>query len=158
MIIIYHTFWTPVYDMLHAQDDFSRLGLAAGQVSDNQPLNYHNGLKPVKPDADSLKSETTCEADETYRPVNFIPDEVYVLIRNRELSGCKQHESAQVVGSMETESFAIPLPSESVFEPMRCMLESPHPPKRFYRTFWRSLTRRMVQRKKERVFSAEEPC
>jgi hypothetical protein len=131
-----------------AQDDFSSLGIAYGQDAESQLLEYHHGLKSVERSA-SGDSGSACEADEIYRPVNFIPDEVYKLIQNWELSHLKQQESAQAVDSMETESFTIPLPGESIFEPMRCMLESAHPPKRFYLTFWRSITWRIFQRKKE---------
>ncbi len=131
-----------------AQDDFSSLGLASGQDADSQPLDYHHEFKTVERSA-SGDSKSACEADEIYRPVNFIPEEVYELIRNWELSYLKQQENAHAVDSMETESLLHPLPNDSLFEPMRSMLDSAHPPKRFFRTFWRSLTRRIVQRKKE---------
>ncbi len=63
---------------LLAQDDFSFLGF--GQDTGNQVLDDYDGLAPVERagDGDSLKSQ----ADEIYRPVKFIPSEVYEMIRN----------------------------------------------------------------------------
>ncbi len=132
---------------LLAQDDFSS-GLAADHDADGQPLvDFHevttteNGVLP--------KSESSCEADEIYRPVNFIPDEVHALIRIWELARLRQQESADAVDSMEIESATDSQAKEHVFEPIRCLTETaPPPPKLFHRTFWRSLTRRMVQRMK----------
>ena len=144
---------------LLAQDDFSCLGLAAGQDADSQPLELYDGCNHGFPSVeraesgDSLKSESCCEADELYRPVNFIPDEVYELIRNWELAYQKQQESNQAIDSMDTDTaFSDSRSSESIVEPMRCMSVL-QPPKRFYRTFWRSVTRRIVQREKENAFS-----
>ena len=132
-----------------AQDDFSSLGLAAGQDADSQPLETYDGLPPIERagSVESLKSEAVCEADECYRPVNFIPEEVYMLIKNWESAYLQRHES-QVVESMDTESSTDPRSSESIFEPFRCISVS-QPPKRFYRTFWRSAARRMLQLDKQ---------
>ena len=92
-----------------------------------------------------MKSESACEADEICRPVNFIPDEVYELIRKWELAYLQQQESAQTIDSMDTESTTDHRLNESIYEPMRLMSISEPPPKRFYRTFWRSVTRRILQ-------------
>ncbi len=137
--------------VLLAQDDFSCLGLAAGQDADSQPLEFYDGLHTFVERAesgDSLKSESGCEADELYRPVNFIPDEVYEMIRNWERAYQKQQETTQAIDSMDTEAFNDSRSSESIFEPMRCM-SVPQPPKRFFRTFWRSATRRILRLEKE---------
>jgi hypothetical protein len=138
--------------VLLAQDDFSCLGLAAGQDADSQPLDFCDGLHTSVGRAesgDSLKSsESGCEADELYRPVNFIPDEVYEMIRNWELTYQKQQEATQAIDSMDAEAFNDSRSSESIFEPMRCMSVL-QPPKRFYRTFWRSATRRILRLEKE---------
>jgi hypothetical protein len=140
---------------LLAQDDFSSLGLAAtGQDADGQALDIFHEFSTADRagSAGSRKSDATCEADEIYHPVNFIPEEVYEMIRNWESSYIKQQEIAQAVDSMDMESFTNSQARESYYEPMRCMLESVEsapPPKRFFRTFWRSLTRRVVQHQKE---------
>ena len=96
---------------------------------------------------DSQKSAMGNEKDESYRALNFIPAEVYELFRTWKLSYYKRQE---IVDSMETESFTSA--GESSFEPMRCMLGPMAPPKRFYRTFWRALTLRVVRREKELAF------
>ncbi len=101
---------------------------------------------------DSLESEPSCEATEIYRPVNFIPDEVYELIRNWEVAYLKQHESIQAVDSLDTEASNDSLSNESIFEPTRLLMSATvAPPKRFYRTFWRSLARRTLQLEKENL-------
>ena len=153
---------------LLAQEDFSCLGLAAGQDAENQPLDDYDefgtveradGLATVERagSGDSMKSESACEADEIYRPVNFIPDEVYELIRNWERTYHTQQESVHVVDSMEMESSLTGAQaSESVYEPMRCVPVSEPPPKRFFRTFRRSVTRRLVVLEKKGTLSKQE--
>jgi hypothetical protein len=142
---------------LHAQDDFSSLGI--GPDTSWQPLDGYDGLAPVERDGsvDSLKSQSPCEADEMYRPVNFIPDEVYELIRNWERSYSKQKEVASAVVFMDSESFTDSQSRENVFEPMRSVLAFEPPPKRFYRTFWRSATRRILQLEKKKALRREIP-
>ncbi len=133
------------------QDDFSSLGLAAtSENACSQVLDGDYWFTPSQhpKGGDSLKGEPTFEDGESYRPANFIPDEVYELIRNWELTYYKQQEVAHSVDSMETDTNS----RDSVFEPLRPMLGSAPPPKRFYRTFWRSLTRRAVQCEKESTF------
>jgi hypothetical protein len=41
--------------------------------------------------------------------------------------------------------------SESYLEPMQCVSESEPPPKRFFRTFWRSVTRRILQHQENKA-------
>ena len=132
---------------LLSQDDFNCLGLAAGQDADCQPLDDYYGFTTVERPAsvDSLKSESTCKADKIYRPVDVLPDEVYELIRNWELAHRKRQELKQVVESMDMEASTDSQSSESVLEPMRCVSVVQPPPKRFFRTFWRSVTRRILQ-------------
>jgi hypothetical protein len=133
------------------QDDFSCLGLAAGQDAGSQPLDDYAGFATVEgaENGGSLKSDPVREANEVYHPVNFIPKEVYELIQNWELAYLKKQESIQAFDSMETESSSDFVSSESIFEPTRFMSVSQAPPKRFYRSFWRSVTRRIIQLEKE---------
>ena len=127
-----------------AQDDFSLLELAAGQ--DANTSQQHGFTSIVRAaSGDSMKSVSSCDADvETFRPVNFIPDEAHELIQNWELSLIRHKEVASTVDSEEIEPI---ITMQSLYEPMRFM-ESPPPPKRFHRTFWRSLTRRIYQLEK----------
>uniref|UniRef100_A0A7S0MKX0 Uncharacterized protein n=1 Tax=Cryptomonas curvata TaxID=233186 RepID=A0A7S0MKX0_9CRYP len=136
---------------LLAQDDFSCLELATCPDAESQSLDYYAGLTTVERagSGDSSKSESACGADEIYLPVNFIPDEVYELIRNWELAYLQQHEPIQANDFMDTESSTDPRSSESIFEPMRLMSVSEPPPKRFFRTFWRSVTRRILRLEKQ---------
>jgi hypothetical protein len=133
------------------QEDFSALALAVSsfnaysQMLDDDSYSF----MPVERagSGDSQKGAMDNEEGEIYQAVNFIPAEVYELIRTWELSYYKRQE---ILDSMDTESF--PNAAESVFEPTRCMLGPMAPPKRFYRTFWRALTLRAVQRGKEIAF------
>jgi hypothetical protein len=136
---------------LLAQDDFSCLKLASGQDVEHQLFDGYDGFTTIvrAGSGDSLKSEPSCEATEIYRPVNFIPDEVYELIRNWEVAYLKQHGLIQAVDSTDKEASNESLSNESIFEPTRLMSASVAPPKRFYRTFWRSLAWRTLQFKKE---------
>ena len=143
---------------LLAQGDFGSLGLAAGQDTDCQPLHDCHEFTAVerRAIADSLKSESTCKSDEVFRPVNFIPDEVYELIRNWELAHRKRQELKQVVESMDMEASTDSQSSESVLEPMRCVSVVQPPPKRFFRTFWRSVTRRILQLEQRSAMASSE--
>ncbi len=87
-----------------AQSDFSALGLAVGQIADCQPLDTVHGLTTVeRPRSfDSLKSGSTCEADEI-TSINSFPDEVYELIRTWELAFHKNQAIHRESGSMEME-------------------------------------------------------
>jgi hypothetical protein len=136
---------------LLAQDDFSCLKLAAGQDVEPRPLDGYDGFTSIESagSGDSLKSVPACESNEIYRPVNFIPDEVYELIRNWEVAYLKQQESIQAIDLMDTDMSGDSRPSENIFEPTRLMPVSEAPPKRFYRTFWRSVTRRIIQLERE---------
>jgi hypothetical protein len=134
-----------------AQDDFSALGLAAAPDADSHLLNdYHAFTTIDRPaSADSLRSESACKAEEMFCPVNFIPDEVYEMIRTWETSYLKQQEIDHAVNSMKMESIVNPQCSEIDRDTMRYIPEIAPPPKRFFRTFWRSVARRMVQRDKQ---------
>ena len=74
------------------------------------------------------------------------------MIRNWELAYHKQQELKQtVLESMTTKAFTdskSTKSNESDVEPMRLMSVAQPPPKLFFRTFWRSVTRRIVQHEK----------
>ena len=137
---------------LLVQDDFDCLELDVDRNADTQPLNEFKAIDRAG-SGDSLKSESICEADEMFQPVDFIPDEIFELIRSWELAYLQRHESSQVVVSMDMEMSTDPQSNESIFEPMRLTSVPEPPPKRFYRTFWRSVTRRILRREKERALN-----
>ena len=130
------------------QADFSSLGLVGVHDTDIRPLDGFQELKAVQHagSTDSLKSVKQCGVDESYRPINFISDEACELIWNWERSYLKQQETNHSVDTLDVESITNSL--QCVFEPMRSMSESKPPPKRFYRTLWRLLTRRILEHEK----------
>ncbi len=137
--------------ILPAQDDFRSLWLAADHDADSQTfIDFHElSTADSTGSGDSPKSESSCESGEIYRLVNFIPDEVYELFWIWELARLRQQESADAVDSMDTISVNYVQANQYVLELIRCLTETAPPPsKRFHNTFWRSLTRRMVQRMK----------
>ena len=102
---------------------------------------------------DAMKTEPACEADQTFRPVNFIPVEVYTLIRTWELAQAhQQRKPNQAIDStMDTDSLSDYQSGESVMQPMLSISVSEAPPKRFYRTFWRSRALRILQVEREKI-------
>jgi hypothetical protein len=127
------------------QDDFTALGFGAGQDDDLRHLDNIQGLPIAAERAGSpsaFKSGIACRVDESYRPINFISDEVCEMIRNWELSYLKKQEAALVIDAMEMESSTF-VQSETI----SCVSEPP--PKRFYRTFWTSLMRKVLQRQED---------
>ena len=123
---------------LLAQDDFSCLGLAAGQDAlaedaDIQPLECHRGLNHAACGG-SLKAETQCGVEDLDSQENSM---VYHL---------KRQNNAHTIEPTDMHL----KDGDSVFEPMRLMWKNPAPPpKLFYGTFWRSLARKIVQLKKD---------
>ena len=83
---------------------------------------------------------------ETYVPVNVIPQAVYAMIAAWEQSELNRQDVMDGSGSAAMTSAASLSGTLSLndYEPMRiCNFEAP--PKRFYRTFWRSLARRILE-------------
>ena len=111
-----------------------------------------NQLAPVERagSGDSLKPQATFE-DEINSPDHFIPHDGDELIRNSVLANIDQSESGHAIDSMETQSITDLLSSESIYEPMRFVSAPEIPPKRFFRTFWRSVTRRILQLNKNNI-------
>jgi hypothetical protein len=143
---------------LLAQADFSTLGLAdTDQDANIQLIEGYNAFAmdatiKVPGDAPSKFGSSTSEMS-TYKagvgystPLNFIPDEVYGFIRNREMSWITWNAA----NSINSESF---ITNARVLEPIRYLVESAAPPKLFFRTFWRSLTRRLVKRTKALILT-----
>jgi hypothetical protein len=78
-------------------------------------------------------------ASEVYVPVNYIPDEVLIFIEAWESANWS---SKSPCDSMVLDEVSISV-SQDMFEPTRSV-KVIAPPKRFYRTFWRSITRRII--------------
>ena len=130
-----------------AQNDFRFLTLS--EHSDEQ-----------KPDCMldcPLTSEPrTCCADDDYVPVNFIPEEVRAMIKAWQLADQKRRELQEASPEMSVDVPADSITaSQDVFEPMRC-IPNAAPPKRFYRTFWRSITRKVLEHDKEIIFAQQK--
>ena len=81
---------------------------------------------------------------EDYIPVNFITDEVYAMIAAWEAS------NSTVMASSDQTVFQMPLLSvaQSIVEPHRRQSEV-SAPKRFYRVFWTSVSRRILASSRE---------
>ena len=77
--------------------------------------------------------------DDNYVPVNLIPDEVRGMIKAWQL----QRRERMEVSSTDA-------PASEDHEPLRTCSQTA-PPKRFFRTFWRSVTRRMLKGDKQAV-------
>ena len=128
-----------------AQNDFDSLAMPA-QSEDLMP-DTHRDLKPSCSDR---KTAFTHE-DADYVPVNFIPEEVFAMIKAWEL---KQRDLMEVSDAMSVSRAAS---SETLrledYEPLRVCTQAA-PPKRFYRTFWRSAARRVLDADKAGVLAA----
>ena len=101
----------------------------------------------------SLVSEpNVCSGEDDYVPVNFIPDEVREMIRAWELAQQERLEHEEAPDAMSTEDVQVTQDHTSlqVLEPIRYITDAA-PPKRFYRTFWRSVTRRALECDRESI-------
>jgi hypothetical protein len=129
-----------------AQVDFPSLKIA--EHSDDLRLDayQHVGLVTVE--------RMSFLEDGDFVPVNFIPDAVCIMIKNWELSELEQQNVAKVshpMGQIGVSSYPGVLNQED-YEPTRCMREFA-PPKRFYRSFWRSVSRKLLHRVNDQVLS-----
>ena len=132
--------------LMPTQDDFTVL-----TVSDCQNAGFMQKLvdhESFSSSAGSLQSSKRCvEDDEAYVPTNFIKAEVYAMIAAWEACAQKRNEEIQ---SLSAATSLTHCPDFSVFEPIRSVPD-PTPPKRFYRTFWRSITRKLMSHHLESV-------
>ena len=96
----------------------------------------------------SLKIETMDYSqvqEAPYIPVNEIKPEVLAMLVAWESAKLERQQAQKPDSAMQV----VPLESSDSFEferyvPSRCC-HTTEPPKRFYRTFWRSISRRIVQ-------------
>ena len=112
-------------------------------------LNGHSGMLPHSCNLhswvqDTLKSELMKELS-SYILENYISDEAYAMLSAVE-ARIANHEDNRIMG--EAMEFVVQkvrsMASAKMYEPGR-VLPLSAPPKRFYRLFWRSITRRLVE-------------
>ncbi len=133
------------------QPDFTSLAVHDELVNECVPKNQEENLIFVsKQSAVLVQAHVKSEAEplskdsaEEYATVNFIPDEVRAYIAACESSIWTKASQANSSDPMDLDSTALVPVSSSIFEPARCLNEFT-PPKRFYRTFWRSVSRRIL--------------
>ena len=96
--------------------------------------------------------------DETYVPVNYIPEEVYAMIKKWQLQQKHRSEvsdtNSQTGAASSSDAPIIDNYEPIDYEPLRICPQA-GPPKRFYRTFWRSAARRMLECEKAAVLAAK---
>ena len=122
--------------MVSVQDDFVALtvpGQESLELFHDHAHIFPCGSSSVK----TICEKTSIEAG--YTPVNYIGPEVMALIAHWEASTPNKMSSAKDGMKM---TFNM---QESIYDPIKPCDSPSVPPKRFYRTFWRSLTRRYVQ-------------
>ena len=123
---------------MFTQADFTSLVVCDLQNSGfMQPLVDHDSLCGT---AASYPAGKRC-VDDDYVPVNFIKAEVYAMIAAWEASSMKYSDESASNVMPDVQSCCQDF---GIYEPIRC---TPNfaPPKRFYRTFWRSITRKMLR-------------
>ncbi len=129
-----------------SQDDFTCLHVASSsshQLDDYGVILSGKTTRSEKTAVTTRSEKTVCN-DETYVPINFIKPEIYAMIA--------AWEACELKG-LETGESAFDARSEDVCEPMRCMSNSA-PPKRFYRSFWRRITQRMLEHSRKSIRSS----
>ena len=121
------------------QSNFTALAVRVHDESENQHEyeSIHLNTNAV------LTTHVKCEADcmsKVYVPDNFIPEEVRAYLAAWDAFYISKTSSPD---GMELDTASLPA-SLDMFEPTR-RLNDFAPPKRFYRTFWRSMARRVVE-------------
>ena len=113
-----------------AQDDFDSLFIA-GEAN--------SSMLDAMPQVNSAHSDGKIGMEvDNYVPVNLLPEEVRAMIKAWELEREKMEVSATDAPALED------------YEPLRTCSQTA-PPKRFFRTFWRSVTRRLLENDEKAV-------
>ena len=136
---------SPLLKTKLSQDDFD--SLVVPEQSEDPLYDTYDTYSPKSPELSQKKTP------ETYVPVNFIPEAVYAMIEAWEQSELKKQDMMDASGSvtMATPASLSGGPSLNDYEPVRiCNFAAP--PKRFYRTFWRSIARRVLESDKSAVY------
>ncbi len=90
--------------------------------------------------SDKGEEHMECYEDEAYVPVNAIKPEVYAMIAAWEAFEISRMKLSGTEGSVDDTN------SRVVCEPLHTMTTN-QPPKRYYLTFWRSVTQRIIKLK-----------
>ena len=122
-----------------AQNDFSSLDLSK-QGDADFPTNS------------LITKQSNCCEDDDYVPVNFISDEVRAMIKAWELARQKELELQEASGATIIMDGHAASQSPEIHEPIRYITDGA-PPKRFYRTFWRSIARRVLEHDRKAVIA-----
>ena len=133
-----------------AQEDFATLTLGS------QSEDLVCGTFPHLTSSSTAKKSHSF--DESYVPVNYIPEEVYAMIKTWELKHKDRmavFDSTSQTGATSSSNAPMIDNYEPIdYDPLRTCSQSA-PPKRFYRTFWRSAARRMLECEKAAVLAAK---
>ena len=131
--------------MNQSQDDFTSLHIASSsshQLDEYEAILSGKTTRSGKLAATNQSGKSVCD-DETYVPVNFIAPEIYAMIAAWEACELEGHETG------DSSTFACAR-SEDVCDPTRCIANSA-PPKRFYLSFWRRITLRMLEHARKSI-------
>jgi hypothetical protein len=129
-----------------SQSDFELLALQNEHIEDSSDSNVDVIVNSQK--VERTQSEVEGKTSkESYVPVNFISDAVYDLIAAWEASSL-----ATSFDGMDLDVSSVPLESASqlIIEPAR-HVNDVSPPKRFYRTFWSSVSKRILASSRTRI-------
>ncbi len=88
----------------------------------------------------SDEARSSAKLADVYVPVNEIKEEVYAMLAAWESHALQSPDVAA---------------REPYFEPFRCLSDA-GPPKRFYRTFWRGVTRKLVRKHLDMFMDVEK--
>jgi hypothetical protein len=138
---------------MNSQEDFMCLSTDDRPCTDSvPPLAGHPAFFVAACSGEPVRSEKASTAAEAklssrYVPENVIKDEVYAFLAAWDESQARKRELAAGAGGV---SAPMDIVADIDFEPVRCLgLTGLPPPKLFYRTFWRSITRRLVHQTQE---------
>ncbi len=135
---------------LHSQECFGWLSIPERQhVGFMQEALDQCGREPLfrsgsTGSSKSVEMASVTEEQAPYNPVNFISDEARALLFT--------YETALVAGNVACHDLMMPstVSHPDTNEPLR-ILANLAPPKRFFRTFWRSISIRMLRQANQRL-------
>ena len=100
----------------------------------------------------SAKSPKSASIQGLYVPVNYISPEVYALLAAAEASATRRAESGNadadcMMPSGNRQGASPEITMESVYDPRSYAAQGVAPPKKYYRTFWKSISQRLLLRR-----------
>ncbi len=97
----------------------------------------------------SAKSPKVESVQDAYAPVNYISTEVYALLAAAEASAARRPDSDTldcVMPGGNRHGASLQITMEGVYDPSYDTHSMP-PPKKYYRTFWKSISQRLLLRR-----------